>query len=66
MADAFAAQRLTGKVLVVTGSTQGPGVMQEAARVTRREGAGGSVVDIITMAGHGGEHVAPAGAGARA
>jgi NAD(P)-dependent dehydrogenase (short-subunit alcohol dehydrogenase family) len=30
-------------------------LMQEAARVMRREGAGGSVVNIITMASHGGE-----------
>src|SRR5689334_6401337 len=32
-------------------------LMQEAARVMRREGAGGSVVNIITMASHGGEPV---------
>ena len=30
-------------------------LMQEAARVMRREGGGGSVVNIITMASHGGE-----------
>jgi NAD(P)-dependent dehydrogenase (short-subunit alcohol dehydrogenase family) len=30
-------------------------LMQEAARVMRRSGAGGSVVNIITMASHGGE-----------
>jgi NAD(P)-dependent dehydrogenase (short-subunit alcohol dehydrogenase family) len=30
-------------------------LMQEAARVMRREGTGGSVVNIITMASHGGE-----------
>jgi NAD(P)-dependent dehydrogenase (short-subunit alcohol dehydrogenase family) len=30
-------------------------LMQEAARVMRRAGAGGSVVNIITMASHGGE-----------
>jgi NAD(P)-dependent dehydrogenase (short-subunit alcohol dehydrogenase family) len=30
-------------------------LMQEAARVMRREGDGGSVVNIITMASHGGE-----------
>lgn len=30
-------------------------LMQEAARVMRREGRGGSVVNIITMASHGGE-----------
>jgi NAD(P)-dependent dehydrogenase (short-subunit alcohol dehydrogenase family) len=29
--------------------------MQQAARVMRREGRGGSVVNIITMASHGGE-----------
>ena len=32
-------------------------LMQEAARVMRREGNGGSVVNIITMASHGGEPV---------
>jgi NAD(P)-dependent dehydrogenase (short-subunit alcohol dehydrogenase family) len=32
-------------------------LMQEAARLMRREGAGGSVVNIITMASHGGEPV---------
>jgi NAD(P)-dependent dehydrogenase (short-subunit alcohol dehydrogenase family) len=32
-------------------------LMQEAARVMRREGSGGSVVNIITMASHGGEPV---------
>jgi NAD(P)-dependent dehydrogenase (short-subunit alcohol dehydrogenase family) len=30
-------------------------LMQEAARVMRRAGSGGSVVNIITMASHGGE-----------
>jgi NAD(P)-dependent dehydrogenase (short-subunit alcohol dehydrogenase family) len=30
-------------------------LMQEAARVMRRTGAGGSIVNIITMASHGGE-----------
>jgi NAD(P)-dependent dehydrogenase (short-subunit alcohol dehydrogenase family) len=32
-------------------------LMQHAARVMRREGGGGSVVNIITMASHGGEPV---------
>jgi NAD(P)-dependent dehydrogenase (short-subunit alcohol dehydrogenase family) len=32
-------------------------LMQEAARVMRRGGAGGSIVNIITMASHGGEPV---------
>jgi NAD(P)-dependent dehydrogenase (short-subunit alcohol dehydrogenase family) len=32
-------------------------LMQEAARLMRRAGAGGSVVNIITMASHGGEPV---------
>jgi NAD(P)-dependent dehydrogenase (short-subunit alcohol dehydrogenase family) len=32
-------------------------LMQQAARVMRREGRGGSIVNIITMASHGGEPV---------
>jgi NAD(P)-dependent dehydrogenase (short-subunit alcohol dehydrogenase family) len=39
-------------------------LMQEAARVMRRAGAGGSVVNIITMASHGGEHALQTATGA--
>ena len=54
MSDPFAIQRLDGKVLVVTGGTHGLG----AAIAQRAAGLGAAgIVNIITMASHGGELV---------
>jgi NAD(P)-dependent dehydrogenase (short-subunit alcohol dehydrogenase family) len=52
LSDEFALQRLDGKVLVVTGGTQGLGAAT-ARRAARLAAAG--IVNIITMASHGGE-----------